>query len=80
MALNVSPRSIERALRVLRLGVPELSDMVLRGELKLGLAEFLAQFPQEMQRAVIAYGPAHVRKWVALNQRAHAEDADEAAA
>ncbi len=55
--------------------------MVERGELKLGPAEFIAQFPPEMQRGVAAYGPAHIRKWVALNRRAYAEvDDGEAAA
>lgn len=73
---KISVRSIERASRVRRYGIPELVALVERGELALGPAEFLAQFPPEMQRGVIAYGGApHVRKWVALNRRAFASEA-----
>lgn len=66
---HISVRMLERAIRVRRHGVPELSDMVDRGELKIGPAEAIANLPHDEQREVIARGPAAVRQLAAKIRR-----------
>jgi len=59
--VGVSVRSVERAVRILRYGVPELAALCRAGELKLGLAELVSQLTPEQQREAIARGAAEVR-------------------
>lgn len=55
-AMNVSPRSVEYASKVLREGVPELAAAVRRGGVAISAAAELAELPPEQQREIIALG------------------------
>lgn len=59
---GVSLRSVERALRILQRGVPELVALVEKGELKLGPAEFIAHLPPDRQREIVAQGAEAIRQ------------------
>lgn len=45
--VNVSPRSVEHASKVIESGVPELSDAVDRGEVSVSAASEVAKLPPE---------------------------------
>src|SRR5690606_28417229 len=55
-ALNVSPRLVQNAKRVVEQGVPELADAVRRGEVAVDAAAEVAKLPQEEQREVVQQG------------------------
>jgi len=59
---GVSLRSVERALRILHRGVPELVALVEKGELKLSPAEFIAHLPLDRQREIVAQGAEACRQ------------------
>jgi hypothetical protein len=60
-AWNISERNLERAIRVLRLGVPELHELIRLGELDLRPAEYIARLPHDDQRWACAQGAGSVR-------------------
>jgi hypothetical protein len=55
--LNVSPRSVDSAARVLRKGTPELVAAVERDQVKVSTAATVATLPLEEQRRIVARGP-----------------------
>lgn len=54
--VNVSPRSVENASRVLERGAPELVAAVERGDVAVSAAAEVARLPVETQRAAVAGG------------------------
>ena len=75
---HVSVRNLERAKVVLQHGVPELISMVDRGELKLGPAEYVARWPQNLQRECCIKGADYLRALIPLVRRAQAEEMNDA--
>ena len=55
-ALNVSPRAVERASKVLKSGAPELVEKVERGEVAVSTAAVVAEASKEEQREIVARG------------------------
>ncbi len=68
VAVNVSPRLIDNAQRVVTNGVPELGSAVIGGTVSLGAAAEIAKLPLDEQSEVIAEGPEFV-KAVAAERR-----------
>jgi hypothetical protein len=66
---HISLRTLERAVFVKRYGIPELMTMLERGEVKLGAAEILVRFDQNLQRGVCANGPDAVRRFASINRQ-----------
>lgn len=60
--LNVSPRSVEAASRVLQNGTPELVRAVEKGEVKVSAAEAVSTLPKAEQTFVLSQGPDAVRE------------------
>lgn len=73
-AWNISVRTLERAVFVRRHGVPELNEMLKRGELGLGPAEYVARWPRDCQREECALGADHLRALIPLVRKAEAEE------
>lgn len=67
-AVNVSPRLIDNAQRVVTQGVPELGAAVIGGTVSLDAAVEIAKLPAKEQAEVIAEGPEFV-KAVAAEKR-----------
>lgn len=59
--LNVSRRSVQLAATVQKEGVPELAELVARGEVKVSSAAEVAQLPVEKQKELVTAGPAAVK-------------------
>lgn len=55
-SLNVSPRSVDNATRVLRDGAPELAAGVEAGKVAVSTAATLAELPKEEQKAILELG------------------------
>jgi phage N-6-adenine-methyltransferase len=62
--LNVSPRSVEHAAKVLDEGAPELVRAVETGAVAVSAAEVLTELPRETQAEIVAQGPEAVREAV----------------
>jgi hypothetical protein len=60
-ALNVSPRSVERALKVFNGGSPELIAAVSNGKIKVRVAAELVRFPRQKQAEILAQGAGAIR-------------------
>lgn len=60
--LNVSPRSVESASKVLKNGTPDLVKAVDQGEVKVSAAAAVAGLPADEQEATLAQGPLAVRE------------------
>jgi N6-adenosine-specific RNA methylase IME4 len=58
--VNVSPRSVENASRVLKHGAPELVAAVESGKVSVSAAAAVAPLPVEEQRELVAKGPKEV--------------------
>ncbi|HEY1891987.1 MAG TPA: hypothetical protein VGG63_16405 [Steroidobacteraceae bacterium] len=69
--MAVSVRSVERAIQILKSGIPELVEMAKRGDLKLGPAEIISRLPHDRQRELVAQGAAACRQ-LAAGRRASA--------
>ena len=67
--MSVSPRSVARAGRILRDGVPELAALCKAGHVKLGAAELVSRLPPDEQRSALARGAAAVRQLAAALRR-----------
>lgn len=63
-AMNVSRRSVQAAARYQEHGIPELAEAVSAGAMSVAAAEKLSTLPADEQRAVVAAGPAEVRRTV----------------
>lgn len=74
LQVGVSVRSIERALYVTRHGVPELAEMVSRGELTLGPAAYVATWSHDEQRECCARGAEYLLELIPLVRIADAEE------
>lgn len=61
-AVNVSPRSVEYASKVLDSGTPELFGMIESGEVSVSAAAAVATLPKEEQKKVVDAGPKAVKK------------------
>lgn len=61
-AVNVSPRSVESASRVIERGVPGLADAVLSGNASVSAATEVATLSPEEQEEVLAAGPDAIRE------------------
>ena len=61
-ALNVSPRSVENAAKVLRDGAPELVDAVARGDASVDAASQVATLPHEEQAQVVELGDDEIMR------------------
>lgn len=61
-ALNVSPRTVDNAARVLSHGTPELVAAVDRGEVAVSAAAEVSRLPADEQRAAVAAGPKAVKE------------------
>jgi N6-adenosine-specific RNA methylase IME4 len=73
-ALNVSPRSVERATRVMRDGTPELVQAVDDGKVAVSAASEIATLPHEEQDTIVASGEAEIiAKAKEIRQRRQAE-------
>ena len=59
--VNVSPRLVEVAEKVVKSATPELAGAVDRGEISVSAASDLAGLPTKEQQAVMAKGPQQVR-------------------
>lgn len=59
--LNVSPRSVEAASKVLKNGVPELVKAVERGDAKVAAAAAVASLPKPEQTRVVSEGPKAIK-------------------
>ena len=59
--VNVSPRLVEVAEKVVKSGTPELAGAVDRGEISVSAASDLAGLSTKEQQAVMAKGPQQVR-------------------
>lgn len=59
--MNVSPRTVKRAKRVINSGIPELQDMVTSGEVNVTVAEKVSQLPTQKQRQAVEGGAESVR-------------------
>jgi hypothetical protein len=81
-AVNVSPRLIDNAQRVVTHGVPELSAAVIGGSVSLDAAAEIAKLPLDEQSEVISEGPEFVKAIAAekRNDRKKAKAAVQAAA
>ena len=71
--LNVSPRTVEHASRVLDYGIPELVTAVEQGEVSVSAASAVAKKTPDEQRNVMRAGPSAVVA-VAREQRAPQKD------
>lgn len=60
--LNVSPRTVEAASKVLKHGVPELVEAMARGQVAVSAAAAVATLPAEEQREAVAGGKEAVRE------------------
>lgn len=60
-ALNVSPRLVASASKVLNEGTPELARLVERGQVKVSAAAEVAALPIEQQREIVSEGPKAVK-------------------
>jgi hypothetical protein len=60
-AMNISPRAVESASKVLKRGVPELAEAVERGDVAVSAAAAVADEPSETQRELVAAGPKAIR-------------------
>lgn len=61
-ALNVSPRLVESASKVLRAGAPALQQAVEQGAAKVSAAAVLADLPKPQQEQIVAAGPTAIVK------------------
>ena len=59
-AVNVSPRSVESAAKVLREGAPELVHAVERGSIAVSTAAAIAEAPREQQKIVVTLTPKEI--------------------
>jgi len=59
--VNVSPRTVETAAKVIKSGAPELVDAVDHGEVSVSAACEIAELSPDEQRAVVAEGRKKVR-------------------
>jgi ParB-like chromosome segregation protein Spo0J len=59
--VNVSPRTVETAAKVIKSGAPELVDAVDHGEVSVSAAREIAELAADEQRAVVAGGRKKVR-------------------
>lgn len=73
--LNVSPRSLATAKKVLEEGAPELVAAVERGELAVSTAADLSQLPADEQREVLTRTPEDIRA-IARDVRQRIQDAE----
>ncbi len=79
-AVNVSPRLIDNAHRVVTHGVPELSSAVIGGSLSLDAAVEISKLEPEEQAEVLAEGPAFVKEVAAEKRKERQKDRAEAKA
>ena len=68
--VNVSPRSVQSACKVLERGIPELARAVERGEVSISAAATVADLGAEEQSRLMAAGPVAVRQKAALLHQA----------
>jgi len=61
VANDVSPKSVERAKKVLKQAVPEVVEAVRAGEVPVSVAAAVADLPADRQREVAAAGPAALK-------------------
>lgn len=59
-AVNVSPRSVENASRVIKSGAPELISAVDSGKVAVSTAAAIAEAPREQQRIVVTLTPKEI--------------------
>ena len=59
-AVNVSPRAVESAAKVLREGAPELVHAVERGSIAVSTAAAIAEAPREQQKIVVTLTPKEI--------------------
>lgn len=72
--LRVGHTSLDRARRVQRDGVPELSVAVERGEVTVSAAEHVAKLPKEEQAEIVAKGPEEVKRKATEMRKAKQEE------
>lgn len=61
-AVNVSPRSVENASKVLREGTPELVQAVEQGQVAVSTAALIAEAPAHEQKEIVAKGEKEILK------------------
>jgi hypothetical protein len=59
--VNVSPRTVERASKVIKTGIPELVSAVDSGAIAVSKASRIAALPPEEQKEVVARGEAGIK-------------------
>lgn len=79
-AVNVSPRLIENAHRVVTHGVPELSSAVIGGSVSLDAAVEISKLEPEEQAEVLAEGPEFVKEVAAEKRKERRKERTEAKA
>lgn len=66
--MNVSRRSVQYATEVLKKGIPELTEQVWQGNLKVSTAAMISRLPKEKQREIIAKDKSEIKRVVKAMQ------------
>jgi hypothetical protein len=74
-SVNVSPRSIASAAKVIAHGTQELQDAVRSGDVAVSAAAEVADEPEERQRELVAEGPKAIREAAKVKREGREEKA-----